>query len=192
MKAEPCPETAIVNVKKTTSMKTIILNLLHEQLCSEQQGLDEHEAIKNFLTPFDGMPITKKIWKTLPPEWEVNSLAGMTHIKIKATGQNHLIAYHSDYVVKIDMLERYDAPYSKGARERMEQIQVILNNPVVLNRYVKAYTSIQKNYNGLKKQVKEMKDGLLKKFQNPADGEMLRLLRIPSGILSDIYFDKEY
>jgi hypothetical protein len=88
------------------------------------------------------------------------------------------------------MLERYDAAYSKGARDRMEEIRALLNNKAVLDQYVKAYTSIQKNYSGLKNQLKKMNDVLLKKFRNPADGEILGILNLPSRILSDIYFDK--
>ena len=165
-------------------MKKHVIEALTEMRRMDQICVDEYEAIRHFLTPFDGQPITKQLQKKMPAGWKLEFTPMLIEIHIAATGHNHLIGYTSDPVVKLSELERFDGMYAIGNRKRLETTIQILEDQQKLKlvtRKMKQLTAFQEKLTVLSMELGDI--GLDSWYDKPCK-HILTMAGMPSSGIS--------
>ena len=170
-------------MKKLT--KSVIIDMLQKDIADNKRDNEQHNIIYEFLKANDGKKIDGWLIKKLPEGMKHEFRAGMHNIKDRNNMQ-HLISY--DNIVKAELFhEKYDTWATIGALERIANLEALLSNP---DKLIKTFISLQKTFNTLCVQVKELEAGNLKSFRNPIYYDLLRCITIPTSLISDIQYDK--
>jgi hypothetical protein len=170
-------------------MKTIIENIISEQIAQEMDYVREYEQIKAILQPLEGQAISGRVLnkKKLSAFENDNGYVytfcpqfGMFYIKGK---YEHLIGYDSEPVIYIDKVEGttrgfkyFDACHGSAALARVDQLKTIDVDKMAL-----IFGQIKESFDNIRACFGNIERANLGSFHNP----------VYYNVLRSIYHDKE-
>jgi hypothetical protein len=135
---------------KTKELKTLLQKSYNE----DSNNVRSHIYIASHLLKYDGMPLSKRL--RLPDDLQIVVEHGMYYIV--NTNSNfdikHLVSW--DGIVNLEIFNtKSDTCHYSGAIERLEKLDVYLNNETEFNKLLKKLNNVEKAYKLLQKEVKE-------------------------------------
>jgi hypothetical protein len=171
-------------------LKSAIMGAISADMKEDQVGHDEYLVIRKAFLPLVDKPFTMRAQSKLPDGYILKRDISWFKV-IGPSGKDHLITYVSrSHDFKIEHFDEGDAPYNRGALERLEKNNDILKNPKRLDDLINYFSEISKYYHALKKLVNDEDDRKMGNYHNPASYDILRALDVDSRILSDIKYGR--
>jgi len=125
--------------------RTKLAKFLNADLDRNKADYKEFLTLREALKPLEGKRVTKHFQKVLPEGYTLESSVNGPHIKAPS-GNTHFLAYNGDECeeFKIEKFEERDSPYNRGAKDRIEKLEGILNSEEDFQFYMKHYAKIKK------------------------------------------------
>lgn len=175
-------------------MKKQIINILNAELLRNRDDYSEFLKLREILLQFEGKQLTERVNAKLPEGYRYKKASYTDSYEIETpNGQTHYVAWKAEtYDFKIATFEERDAPYNRGAVDRITKLEAILNNPEKLAEVVKLYTDLQKAFKAFEAASKALYgSSIASSYPNPAFHDLLRALEIPSELVSDANYGKK-
>ena len=169
--------------------KTKFKKVLEDYIANEEKDVARHELICKALEQFEGKSPSKHILKAFPEGYKLDHIAGMTSI-VTTDNTNHLLAYDSNFVIKIEDFRRFDACHGSAAAERAKQIRDVLKSASKFEKAFRYFNEVNETFKKLGELAHKHFNGPLSSYHFPADSTVFSSLKIDGTILSDIYFKK--
>ncbi len=149
----------------------------------------EHLELREILTQFDGKKLTARVQNKLPDKYKYNGHAIVgPEIRNKENDHRHFVCYSSEmHAFHIDQFDNRNSPYCNGAKERRKQLEEILGNPEKLEQVTNAFLQLRKTFLKFEQAVEVVSESR-NDFENPAHYDLLRLMQVPSRLVSDVRF----
>lgn len=172
--------------QKPRITRQLIERLLREAIAKIKADLADHELISAALKPLDGHAMTtKRIEKLLPQGWKVIYQYGSTQA-VSPRDRLHLMGFYSDTTFKWDQFPARNSWACVGTKERIQQLEGILNEPGMIETVRAVFGGIQKAITDLKRYQGMIERFNLDSFNNPIYYELLRAAGSGSKLMQDI------
>ena len=152
--------------------KSDIIRIIKSNMLREMEGINEHQAIIQYLTQHEGKTINGNIFKKLPEGMKFVAQYGMFYIKFAKSGNEHLIGYNSNPVINIGThnttgIAHFDCCYGNAAEVRNIWLTDLMDNPARFDKFCTLFINIYKSWEKLNGFISEAKDGEFSSYRNP-------------------------
>src|SRR5574343_74217 len=152
--------------------KSDVLKIAKDYISEEQKGISLHNLFYELIKKNEGKQVTRHIEKHLPDGFSLDYKAGMFHFTNKT--KSFLVAYNSDPFYNSEKFRNFDACHGTASQERIDKINLIINNPEKLEKMVKLFTRLEKSFRELKESVNEIYDGDFCSYKNTINYQLIR------------------
>lgn len=175
-------------------MKSEIRKILEQHLAKEQADHAQYKMLREILVKYHGKKLTRRIQHDLPDDYHYQvGIVGPEIIYKRNTDdqKRHFVCYNAQQAeFNIEQFDMSDAPYNRGALERIEKLESILNDDNKLTMVSNAFSKLKVAYKRLNEAVALVESEPNDSYHNPAFYELLRFIEVPSRLVSDVHFNK--
>lgn len=149
-----------------------VRKIIEADLSTNAEYLRRHNIIGEYLTTKEGKPANGTTFRKLPDNCKLTHKYGMTYIVYNdGTRETQHLVSHGELIGKVDWDEK-DAPYGRGAKERIDKLNRFLNDEALLNKVVQFQNNKAVAVNAL---LQMKNDADINGYQFPAFYEVFRV-----------------